>query len=275
MGRLRVGAALGVSADLLDRAQGLIDAGADLLLVDSSHGHAQSVLEAIERLHVTFPQAELIGGNVATTEGAEALVKAHVAAVRCGVGPGSICTTRIVAGVGVPQLTAVMDAAEVCRRHGIPLIADGGIKYSGDIVKALAAGADTVMIGSLFAGTDEAPGEIVLHQGRSFKVYRGMGSLSAMREGYRDRYFQQDERNPAKLVPEGVEARVPHRGPLTNSVHQMVGGLRSGMGLVGAASLDQLRTRAGFVRITGAGLRESHAHDVIITEEPPNYWFDR
>ncbi len=275
MGRLRVGAALGVAGDLLDRGQALLDAGADLLLVDSSHGHAESVLEAIERLHSTFPDVEIVGGNVATGEGAEALIKAHVSGVRCGVGPGSICTTRIVAGVGVPQLTAIMDCAEVCRRHDVPLIADGGVKYSGDLVKALAAGASTVMLGSLFAGTDEAPGEIVLQQGRSFKVYRGMGSLSALREGYRDRYFQGDELEPTKLVPEGVEGRVPHRGPLTNSVHQLLGGLRSGMGLVGAPDLDALRQRARFMRITGAGLRESHPHDVIITEEPPNYWLER
>jgi IMP dehydrogenase len=275
LGRLCVGAAVGVTGDLLERAQALIDAGADVLLLDSSHGHAEAVLAALERLHVTFPEVEVIGGNVATAEGAEALIKAHAAAVRCGVGPGSICTTRVIAGVGVPQLTAVLDASEVCRRHGVPLIADGGIKYSGDIVKALAAGASTVMLGSLFAGTDEAPGEIVLHQGRSFKVYRGMGSLSAMREGYRDRYFQEGEVAPTKLVPEGVEARVPHRGPLTNSVHQLLGGLRSGMGLIGAADLRQLQTRAKFLRVSAAGLRESHPHGVIITEEPPNYWLDR
>ena len=275
LGRLRVGAAVGVAGDLLERAQSLLEAGADVLLVDSSHGHAESVLAALDRLHVTFPAVEVIGGNVATAEGAEALIKAHVAAVRCGVGPGSICTTRVIAGVGVPQLTAVLDAAEVCRRHGIPLIADGGVKYSGDIVKALAAGAQTVMLGSLFAGTDEAPGEIVLHQGRSFKVYRGMGSMSAMREGFRDRYFQDGEVSPTKLVPEGVEARVPHRGPLTNSVHQLLGGVRSGMGLVGASDLRQLQAKAKFVRISAAGLRESHPHGVIITEEPPNYWLDR
>jgi IMP dehydrogenase len=253
LGRLCVGGAVGVTGDLLERAQALLDAGADVLLVDSSHGHAESVLDALDRLHVTFPEVEVIGGNVATAEGAEALIKTHVAAVRCGVGPGSICTTRVIAGVGVPQLTAVL----------------------GDIVKALAAGAQTVMLGSLFAGTDEAPGEIVLHQGRSFKVYRGMGSMSAMREGYRDRYFQDNELAPSKLVPEGVEARVPHRGPLTNSVHQLLGGVRSGMGLVGAQDLRQLQAKAKFVRISAAGLRESHPHGVIITEEPPNYWLDR
>jgi IMP dehydrogenase len=274
LGRLRVGAAVGVSADRISRAEALIEAGADLLLVDSSHGHADAVLEAIGELHSTFPDVEIVGGNVATGEGAEALIKAQVSAVRCGVGPGSICTTRVIAGVGVPQVTAILDASEVCRRHGIPLIADGGIKYSGDVVKALAAGAATAMIGSLFAGTDESPGELILHQGRSYKVYRAMGSLSAMRGGRGDRYFQESVESSAKLVPEGVEARVPHRGPLGNSVYQTLGGLRSGMGLVGAASLGELQSRAEFIRITTAGLRESHPHDVIITEEPPNYWID-
>ncbi len=275
LGRLRVGAAVGVSKDRLERAETLVAAGADALLVDSSHGHAQGVLDAIDELHATFPDVELIGGNVATAEGAEALVKSHVSAVRCGVGPGSICTTRVIAGVGVPQLSAVLDAAEVCARHGIPLCADGGVKYSGDITKALAAGASTVMLGSLFAGTDESPGDVVLHQGRSYKVYRAMGSLSAMRQGARDRYFQEGVESPAKLVPEGVEGRVPYRGPLANSVFQLIGGVRSGMGLVGAADLTELRHRAEFVRITAAGLRESHPHDVIITEEPPNYWVEK
>jgi IMP dehydrogenase len=202
------------------------------------------------------------------------LIKMHVRAVRCGVGPGSICTTRVIAGVGIPQLTAILEASEVCRRNDVPLIADGGIKYSGDVVKALAGGASTVMIGSLFAGTDESPGELILHQGRSYKVYRAMGSLSAMRGGQGDRYFQESIESSAKLVPEGVEGRVPHRGPLGNSVYQILGGIRSGMGLVGAASLTELQSRAQFVRITAAGLRESHPHDVIITEEPPNYWID-
>ncbi len=274
LGRLRVGAAVGVTGDRLERAEALIEAGADVLLVDSSHGHAQAVLDAISELRSEFPDVELVGGNVATGEGAEALIKARVSAVRCGVGPASICTTRVIAGVGVPQLTAVLEASEVCRQQGIPLIADGGIKYSGDITKALAAGADTVMIGSLFAGTDESPGDVVLHQGRSFKVYRAMGSLSAMRQGSRDRYFQDSVDNPAKLVPEGVEGRVPHRGPLAHSMVQLLGGVRSGMGLVGAHSLDALRERARFVRISAAGLRESHPHDVIITEEPPNYWVE-
>jgi IMP dehydrogenase len=275
LGRLRVGAAVGVGRDVLERAQALLDAGADLLLVDSSHGHARSVLEALDQLHTTFPDVDLVGGNIATPEGAEALIKSHASAVRCGVGPGSICTTRVISGVGVPQLTAVIDAAEVCQRHGVPLIADGGIKYSGDITKALAAGASTIMIGSLFAGTDESPGDVVLYQGRSFKVYRGMGSLSAMRQGTRDRYFQEDVEQLSKLVPEGVEGRVPYRGPLSNSIYQLLGGVRSGMGLIGAATLPELRERAQFLRITGAGLRESHPHDVIITEEPPNYWLEK
>ena len=274
LGRLRVGAAVGVASDVMDRAEALLAAGTDVLVVDSSHGHAEAVLRTVAELHSTFPEVEIIGGNVATAEGAEALIKAHASAVRCGVGPGSICTTRIVAGVGVPQLTAIMDAAEVCRSQNVPLIADGGIKYSGDIIKALAAGADSVMLGSLFAGTDESPGDVVLHQGRSFKTYRAMGSLSAMREGSRDRYFQSDVDEDTKLVPEGVEARVPHRGPLSNSIYQLLGGVRSGMGLVGAENLDLLRERSEFVRISAAGLRESHPHDVIITEEPPNYWVE-
>ena len=274
LGRLRVGAAVGVAPDRIERAEALIAAGADLLLVDSSHGHADAVLAALDELHATFPQMELVGGNVATAEGAEALIKAHASAVRCGVGPASICTTRVVTGVGVPQLTAIFDAGAVCRRHGVPLIADGGIKYSGDVTKALAAGASTVMIGSLFAGTDESPGDVVLHQGRSFKVYRGMGSLSAMRQGHGDRYFQGGELVASKLVPEGVEGRVPHRGPLSNSIYQLLGGVRAGMGLVGAADLEQLLERAEFVRVTLNGLREAHPHDVIITEEPPNYWVE-
>ena len=271
LGRLRVGAAVGVAADIQERAEAMLAAGADVLLVDSSHGHASAVLTAIEQLHVAFPEVEIIGGNVATGEGAEALIKAHVSAVRVGVGPASICTTRVVAGVGVPQLSAVIDAAEVCRAQGVPVIADGGIKYSGDIVKALAAGADSVMLGSLFAGTDESPGDVVLHQGRSYKAYRAMGSLAAMHHGSRDRYFQEDVDTLAKLVPEGVEARVPHRGPLSNSIYQLLGGVRSGMGLVGAADLAELRDKAQFVKISAAGLRESHPHDVMITEEPPNY----
>ena len=275
LGRLRVGAAVGVASDLLPRAEALLEAGADVLLLDSSHGHAEAVLRAADLLHTSFPETEFIGGNVATPEGAEALIKSHACAIRCGVGPGSICTTRVIAGVGVPQLSAILHTSEVCRRQGVPLIADGGVRYSGDITKALAAGAESVMLGSLFAGTDESPGEVVLHQGRAYKVYRAMGSVSAMRDGSRDRYFQDEIDAAAKLVPEGVEGRVPHRGPLATSVYQILGGVRSGMGLVGAANLDELRSRAQFVRISAAGLRESHPHDVIITEEPPNYWVEK
>jgi IMP dehydrogenase len=260
---------------MLPRAEALLQAGADVLLLDSSHGHAEAVLRAADALHTSFPETEIIGGNVATPEGAEALIKAHASAIRCGVGPGSICTTRVIAGVGVPQLSAILQTSEICRRLGVPLIADGGVRYSGDITKALAAGADSVMLGSLFAGTDESPGEVVLHQGRSYKVYRAMGSVSAMRGGSRDRYFQEEVDSVAKLVPEGVEGRVPHRGPLGTSIYQILGGVRSGMGLVGAANLDELRARAQFVRISAAGLRESHPHDVIITEEPPNYWVEK
>lgn len=271
LGRLRVGAAVGIAEDRIARAAALLDAGADVLLVDSSHGHSESVIHAVEELHSEFPDSEIVAGNVATAEGAEALIKAQASAIRCGVGPASICTTRIVAGVGVPQLTAVLEAGEVCRRHGRPLISDGGIKFSGDVTKALAAGASTVMIGALFAGTDEAPGDVILYQGRSYKVHRGMGSLSAMRQGSADRYFQDREDQPGKLVPEGIEGRVPFRGPLSDSVYQLAGGLRAGMGLIGATNLAELRQRAQFVRVTTAGLRESHVHDVIITEEAPNY----
>ena len=271
LGRLRCGAAVGAGLDRLERAQALVDAGVDVVVVDSAHGHSQGVLDAVAELRRTFPELPIIGGNVATGEGAEALIKAGVSAVKVGVGPGSICTTRVVAGVGVPQFTAVMEASQVALRAGVPVIADGGVKYSGDLVKALAAGSSTVMIGSLFAGTDEAPGEVVLFQGRSFKVYRGMGSIGAMTEGSRDRYFQAEVEEAAKLVPEGIEGRVPYRGSLSNSVYQLLGGLRSGMGYCGAACLPDLRTRARFVRISGAGLQESHVHDVIVTKEAPNY----
>jgi IMP dehydrogenase len=271
MGRLRCGAALGVGPDHMERAQALIDAGVDVVVVDTAHGHSAAVLETIAALHRTFPELPIIGGNVATAEGTEALVKAGAAAVKVGVGPGSICTTRIVAGVGVPQLTAVLDAAGVAARHGVPVVSDGGIKYSGDLTKALAAGASAVMIGSLFAGTDEAPGEVVLYQGRSYKVYRGMGSLGAMSDGSRDRYFQGDVEEAEKLVPEGIEGRVPYRGSLQSSIHQLLGGLRSGMGYCGSATLAELRQKARFIRISNAGLQESHVHDVIITKEAPNY----
>jgi IMP dehydrogenase len=270
LGRLRCGAAVGVGADRLERTQALVDAGVDVVVVDTAHGHSNMVLETITELKRTFPDVPLIGGNVATAEGTEALIKAGVSAVKIGVGPGSICTTRVIAGVGVPQFTAVRDAAEVASRNGISVISDGGIKYSGDVVKALAAGASAVMIGSLFAGTDESPGEVVLFQGRSYKVYRGMGSLGAMSQGSKDRYFQAEVESN-KLVPEGIEGRVPYRGALSSSVHQLHGGLRSGMGYCGAANLGELRSGARFVRISSAGLHESHVHDVIVTKEAPNY----
>jgi IMP dehydrogenase len=271
LGRLRCGAAIGAGPDHLARAQALVNAGVDVIVVDTAHGHSAGVLDTIVAVRRTFPELPIIGGNVATAEGAEALVKAGVSGVKVGVGPGSICTTRVVAGVGVPQLTAVMDAAKTAARFGVPVVADGGVKYSGDIVKALAAGASTVMIGSLFAGTDESPGEVILYQGRSYKVYRGMGSLGAMADGSKDRYFQGDVEDNRKLVPEGIEGRVPYRGSLSNSIHQLLGGLRSGMGYCGAATLADLRAHARFVRISQAGLVESHVHDVIITQEAPNY----
>jgi len=272
MGRLRCGAAVGVGPDAAARGQALVNAGVDVLVVDTAHGHSRLVLEAVARLRRSFPDLSIIGGNVATAEGTEALIKSGVSGVKIGVGPGSICTTRIVAGVGVPQLSAVIDAAETASRSGIPVIADGGIKYSGDVVKALAGGARCVMIGSLFAGTDESPGEVVLFQGRSYKVYRGMGSLGAMQgQGGRERYFQGHIDDERKLVPEGIEGRVPYRGSLTSSIQQLVGGLRSGMGYCGAANLAELRSGARFVRISGAGLTESHVHDVEIIREAPNY----
>jgi IMP dehydrogenase len=270
LGRLRCGAAVGTGDDRLERAQALVDAGVDVIVVDTAHGHSTRVLEAVTELRRTFPELPIVGGNVATGEGAEALIKAGVSGVKVGVGPGSICTTRVVAGVGVPQFTAVLESARVAERSGIPLIADGGIKFSGDVVKALAAGACSVMIGALFAGTDEAPGEVVLYQGRSYKVYRGMGSVGAMSDGSADRYFQA-EVDARKLVPEGIEGRIPYRGSLTSNIHQLVGGLRSGMGYVGAATLADLRRDARFVRISAAGLQESHVHDVIVTKEAPNY----
>jgi IMP dehydrogenase len=271
LGRLLCGAAVGVDAQRLERTQALVDAGVDVVVVDTAHGHSQGVLDAVASLRRTFPELPLIGGNVATPEGCEALIKSGVSAVKVGVGPGSICTTRVIAGVGVPQFTAVMECAAVTQKAGVPVISDGGIKYSGDVVKALAAGASTVMIGALFAGTDEAPGEVVLYQGRSYKVYRGMGSLGAMAEGSADRYFQADVGDGSKLVPEGIEGRIPYRGSLTSNIHQLVGGLRSGMGYIGAPNLNELRSRARFMRISSAGLQESHVHDVIITKEAPNY----
>jgi IMP dehydrogenase len=270
-GRLRCGAAVGVGADRLERARALVEAGVDVVVVDTAHGHAQAVLDTIGELRRAFPGLPLIGGNVATGEGTEALIKAGASAVKVGVGPGSICTTRVVTGVGVPQLTAVMSAVRTAERFDVPVISDGGVKFSGDAVKALSAGASAVMIGSLFAGTDEAPGETVLYQGRTYKLYRGMGALGAMAEGSRDRYFQEHVDEAAKLVPEGIEGRVPYRGSLTSSIHQLVGGLRSGMGYCGAADLADLRRKARFVRISQASLQESHVHDVIITKEAPNY----
>lgn len=273
-GRLRVGAAVGVGKDMLARTTALRNAGVDVLVVDSAHGHSRNILEAVRTVKAEFPDLQVVAGNVATGAGTEALIKAGVDAVKVGVGPGSICTTRIVAGVGVPQITAILECAKVGRAMGVPVIADGGIKYSGDIVKALAAGADSIMVGGLFAGTDESPGETILYQGRSYKVYRGMGSLGAMREGSRDRYFQDDVFEPKKLVPEGIEGKVPYRGPVADIVHQLMGGLRAGMGYLGSATLSDLRTKTKMMRITSAGLRESHVHDVIITKEAPNYQVD-
>jgi IMP dehydrogenase len=246
----------------------------DVIAVDSAHGHAEAVIECVRGIKKRFPDMDLIAGNVATAAGARDLCRAGADAVKVGVGPGSICTTRVVAGVGVPQISAVMECAKVAREFGVPVVADGGIKYSGDVVKALAAGANSVMIGSLFAGTDESPGETILYQGRTYKVYRGMGSLGAMKDGARDRYFQGDIEEDVKLVPEGIEGRVPYKGPLAQSAYQLVGGLRAGMGYVGCINLDELREKARFIRITSAGLRESHVHDVIITKEAPNYQVD-
>jgi IMP dehydrogenase len=268
-GRLRVAAAVGATPDAKDRAKALLDAGCDVIVVDSAHGHSKGVLDTVASLREAFPEAQLVGGNVATEAGARALVERGVDAVKVGVGPGSICTTRVVTGVGVPQITAIQDA--VAGAGDAPVIADGGIKYSGDIVKALAAGASCVMMGSLLAGTEESPGESFLLEGRRFKVIRGMGSLGAMEEGSADRYFQEGEVSPAKLVPEGIEGRVPYKGPVADVIFQMVGGLRSGMGYCGVCDINALRTETEFLRITTAGLRESHPHDVVVTREAPNY----
>jgi IMP dehydrogenase len=270
-GRLLVAAAVGVGPDREARVDALLRAGCDVIVVDTAHGHSRAVLDAVREIRKTSAAFELVAGNVATAEGTRALIEAGVDAVKVGIGPGSICTTRVVAGVGVPQLTAVDDCARAANALDVPVISDGGIKYSGDVVKAIAAGASTVMIGSLFAGTEEAPGEVILYQGRSYKHYRGMGSLGAMKQGAKDRYFQSDVDEERKLVPEGIEGRVPYKGSLAMNVYQMLGGLRSGMGYVGCRTIDELRTRAQFVRITPSGLRESHVHDVIITEEAPNY----
>lgn len=267
-GRLVCGAAIGVTDDVLDRAGALVDAQVDCLVLDSAHGHSKNIMKCLEKVKNKFPQITVIAGNVATAEGTEALIKAGADVVKVGIGPGSICTTRVIAGVGVPQITAVYDAACMAAKYGVPVIADGGIKYSGDIVKALAAGASCVMLGSLLAGCDEAPGEIEIYQGRSFKVYRGMGSLGAMAAGSKDRYFQTGSK---KLVPEGVEGRVPYKGMLSDTVFQLCGGIRSGMGYCGCATIPELHEKTQFVRITGAGLKESHPHDIYITKEAPNY----
>jgi IMP dehydrogenase len=270
-GRLRVAAATGIGPDGLARTEALIDAGADLIVVDTAHGHSAGVLSSVNEIKKLSNYTQLAAGNVATGDGAKALMDAGADAVKVGIGPGSICTTRIVAGVGMPQLTAIMEAVEVCRSSGIPVIADGGIKYSGDLAKAIAAGADCAMIGSLLAGTEEAPGEVFLYQGRSYKSYRGMGSLGAMARGSADRYFQEEIRDTMKLVPEGVEGRVPYKGPVANIIHQLIGGLRAAMGYTGNGSLEEMRQRCEFVRVTQAGFRESHVHDVALTREAPNY----
>lgn len=271
MGRLRVGAAIGVGADMEERATGLVKAGADVLLIDTSHGHSLNVINAVKRLKEMFADVEVIAGNVGTAKGAEELIEAGVAAVKIGIGPGSICTTRIIAGVGVPQLTAILNCRSISNKTGVPIIADGGIKFSGDITKAIGAGAHCVMIGGLFAGTEESPGEKIIYQGRSYKSYRGMGSVEAMKQGSKDRYYQGDETDGDKLVPEGIVGRVPYRGTIAENIFQMVGGLKSGMGYVGCRTIEELREKARFIKISAAGLRESHAHDVIITKEAPNY----
>jgi IMP dehydrogenase len=267
-GRLLCGAAIGVTGDVLERTAALVAAGVDVLVLDSAHGHSRNIVECLKRVKAKFPGTPVIAGNIATAEAAKALIDAGADTVKVGIGPGSICTTRVVAGVGVPQITALYDVACEAAKTGTPVIGDGGIKYSGDIVKALAAGADAVMIGSLFAGCEESPGETEIYQGRQFKVYRGMGSIAAMNKGSGDRYFQSGS---TKLVPEGVEGRVPYKGPISETVFQLVGGLRSGMGYCGAHTIEELQTQAQFVRITGAGLRESHPHDIYITKEAPNY----
>jgi IMP dehydrogenase len=270
-GRLLVGAAVGVAQDTKERAAALLEIGTDVIVVDTAHGHSRGVLVTIEMLKKTFPDIELIAGNIATPEACQELVDAGVDGVKVGIGPGSICTTRVVAGTGVPQLTAIMECAEICAKHDVPLIADGGVKQTGDIAKAIGAGADSVMLGNMLAGTDESPGEMIFLEGRSYKVYRAMGSVSAMRGGRGDRYFQEGERDVKKLVPEGIEGRIPYRGKLTDVAFQMIGGLRAAMGYCGAATLQDLKEKARFVRITPAGLHESHPHDLTITHEAPNY----
>lgn len=270
-GRLRVGAAIGATGDKFERLEALIAAGVDVVTVDTAHGHSKNVIETIKEVKKTYPNLELIAGNIATAEACEALIAAGVDGVKVGIGPGSICTTRIVTGVGVPQITAIMDAVSVARKYNIPVIADGGIKYSGDMVKALAVGASSIMLGSLLAGVEESPGETILYQGRTYKMYRGMGSIGAMKCGSKDRYFQSNVDNDKKFVPEGIEGKVPYRGNLASNIYQLVGGIRSGMGYIGADSVPELQKRAKFVRISSSGLKESHVHDVIITKEAPNY----
>jgi IMP dehydrogenase len=271
LGRLRVGAAIGVGPDMEPRIERLMSASVDLAVIDTAHGHSEGVIKAVRTVKKNYPRLELIAGNVATAEGTRAMIDAGVDGVKVGVGPGSICTTRVVAGVGVPQMSAIMACAEEAKKWGIPVIADGGIKYSGDVTKAMAGGADSVMIGSLFAGTEESPGETILFQGRTYKVYRGMGSIEAMKEGSKDRYFQEEVELEKKLVPEGIVARVPYRGPLADTIYQLVGGLKAGMGYLGCTSIQELQTNPKFIQITPAGLRESHVHDVIIIKEAPNY----
>lgn len=270
-GRLRVGAAVGVTGDTMARVAALVHAGVDVIIVDTAHGHSRGVLEMVKRVKKEFPECELIAGNVATAEATRDLIKTGIDAVKVGIGPGSICTTRVIAGVGVPQVTAIYNCAKVASRSRIPLIADGGIKQTGDIAKAIAAGADCVMIGSLFAGVDESPGEKILYEGRSYKMYRGMGSIEAMKQGSSDRYFQDVEDGLPKLVPEGIEGRVPYKGPLSDTVFQMVGGLRSAMGYCGCPSIEEMKTKTQFTKMSEAGLRESHPHDIVVTKEAPNY----
>jgi IMP dehydrogenase len=271
IGRLRAGAAVGPTSDMMERVEALFKSGVDLIVVDTAHGHSKKVIDAVRIIKQYFPTVEVMAGNIATAEAAEALIQAGADAIKVGIGPGSICTTRVVAGVGVPQITAISDCARVAAKYGVPLVADGGVKYSGDITKAVAAGADVIMIGSLFAGTEESPGDTVLFQGRAYKTYRGMGSISAMQNGSRDRYFQDDVEQVGKLVPEGIEGRVPLRGPLSPTIHQLMGGLRAGMGYTGCVTINELKQKKCFIKITGAGLKESHVHDVIITKEAPNY----
>ena len=274
MGRLRAGGAIGVGPDRLERAQALLNAGVDVILIDTSHGHSKNVIDAVVELKSTFKDLELIAGNVGTEKGAEDLIEAGVDAVKIGIGPGSICTTRVVAGIGIPQITAIINCRSISNKTGIPLIADGGIRFSGDLTKAIGAGVHAVMVGGLFAGTEESPGEQVFYQGRSYKVYRGMGSIEAMRKGSKDRYYQTEQDEDDKLVPEGIVGRVPYRGSLSANIHQLIGGLKAGMGYCGCRTIEELREKARFISISAAGMRESHVHDVIITKEAPNYRLD-